>query len=61
MIALTIMALALAAAGYVCGAIKVGFIVADATEKTGFGLGFYVMTVVGLIALPFAIAAQVFA
>lgn len=46
--------------GYVCLAVKAGFIVSDWTEDTGFDAGFYMMVVVGLIALPFAIAVAVF-
>lgn len=30
--------------------VKIGFIVAEATENTGFSFGFYIITVLGLIA-----------
>ena len=56
---LIIIGAVIAAIGYICLAVKIGFIVGDVTEKTGFDAGFYAMTVFGLLALPFAIAAQV--
>jgi hypothetical protein len=56
---LTIMAVVIGVIGYVCLAFKIGFMVSDATENTGFNAGFYAITVFGLLALPIAIAAQV--
>lgn len=42
-------------AGYVVLSVKIGFMVGDATRKTGFDVGFYLMTVFGMLALPFAV------
>jgi hypothetical protein len=41
---------AVAVIGLLCANVKVGFIVSDATQNTGFDTGFYMMTVVGLTA-----------
>jgi hypothetical protein len=51
---LTIMGLVIGAITYVSLCVKVGFIVADATEDSGFQFGFYMITVLSLIALPIA-------
>lgn len=48
-------------AGYVVLSVKVGFMVGDATRNTGFDVGFYLMTVFGMMALPFAIYLEFFA
>jgi hypothetical protein len=56
---LAVMGTVLGAIGYLCLAFKIGSIVGEATEDTGFDYGFYLLTTVGLIALPLAIAAQV--
>ena len=58
MIALSIMATVLGLTAYLCLAIKLGFWVGKKTESTGFDVGFYMMTVIGLITLPIAIAVQ---
>lgn len=41
--------------GVLCLNIKAGYIVAELTENTGFDAGFYMMTVVGLIALELSL------
>lgn len=48
-------------AGYVALSMKIGFMVGDATQGTGFDAGFYLMTVFGMLALPFAIFLEFFA
>lgn len=57
LIAIEIIASVVAAVGYACLCIKAGLMVLIATERTGFNFGFYMMTVIGLLALPFAIFA----
>ncbi|SCY69745.1 hypothetical protein SAMN05660666_02531 [Novosphingobium aromaticivorans] len=51
---LTIMGTVLGVVLYISCAVKIGFIVADKTEGTGFDAGFYMLTVFGLIAMPIA-------
>ena len=48
-------------AGYIVLSVKIGFMVGDATSGTGFDAGFYLMTVIGMFALPFAIYLEFFA
>lgn len=57
MSSLLIIPTAMLLAGYLCLSIKVGFIVADLTEDTGFDAGFYMMTVFGMLSAPVAIIA----
>lgn len=59
MTALLIIATVAFIIAYICMAIKVGFWVGDLTQNTGFDWGFYAITVVTILAIPFAIAAQV--
>ena len=63
MIALTIVAIVVVIVGYVALAVKIGLLVGDWADKTrfgaGFGAGFYMMTTAGLLAIPFAVWAQV--
>lgn len=40
-----------------CATFKVGFIVSDMTEGTGFNVGFYMITVCGLLAAEISLAA----
>lgn len=42
--------IAAAAIGLVCVDVKIGLIVSEMTEGTGFSAGFYMMTVIGLLA-----------
>lgn len=53
--ALLVLAIPVAAVAYICLSVKIGFKVAEATEGSGFGVGYYMMTVVGMLALPPAI------
>jgi hypothetical protein len=41
--------IAIAVIGLLCLDVKIGFMVSEATENTGFDMGFYMMTVIGLI------------
>ena len=59
MTALILIALVVAIIGYGCLAVKIGFWVGELTENTGFDAGFYMMTTCGILAIPFAIYAQV--
>jgi hypothetical protein len=59
MIALTIIVVVAAIVAYICMALKVGLWVFDLTQNTGFGAIFYAITTVTILAIPFAIAAQV--
>ncbi len=47
----------MAVIGLACLNIKIGFIVGDWTENTGFHFGFYMITVVGLFAAEISAAA----
>ncbi len=47
----------IAVVGLFCLNIKIGFIVGDLTRDTGFGVGFYMMTVVGLISIEASLVA----
>lgn len=47
------------ATAYVCAAVKVGFVVLNATEDTGFGVGFYAITVMGILALPIGVGIRI--
>jgi hypothetical protein len=46
--------------GVMCLNVKVGFIVSDKTEDTGFGAGFYMMTVIGLMAAEISAVAFIY-
>ena len=59
MTALIILATVAAIVAYICMAVRVGFWVGDLTRNTGFDWGFYAITVVTILAIPFAIAEQV--
>ena len=59
MTALLIIATVAFIIAYICMAIRVGLWVGDLTQNTGFDWGFYAITVVTILAIPFAIAAQV--
>lgn len=48
-------------AGYVALSMKIGFMVGDATQGTGFDVVFYIMTVFGMLALPIAVYLEFFA
>lgn len=54
--ALLIVLVPVLAIGYLCLAVKIGFMVSEATEHTGFDAGFYMITVIGLTTLPLAAA-----
>jgi len=45
---------------YLCLVIKIGFWVGDIALGTGFDFGFYMITVVCLIALPVCVAIGIF-
>lgn len=45
------------AMGLLCLDVKAGFMVSDATEASGFSVGYYMMTVFGLIAAQGALLA----
>ena len=59
MIALTIIVAVAAIIAYICMAVRVGLWVGDLTQNTGFDWGFYAITTVTILAIPFAIAEQV--
>lgn len=59
MTALLIIAVVAAIVAYICMAIKIGLWVGERTLNTGFDWGFYAITVVTILAIPFAIAEQV--
>jgi hypothetical protein len=59
MTALLIIVVVAAITAYICMAVKIGFWVLDLTQNTGFGPGFHAITIVTILAIPFAIAAQV--
>jgi bacteriorhodopsin len=59
MTALLIIGTVAAIVFYICAAVRIGFWVGDLTENTGFAWGFYAVTVVTILAIPFAIAEQV--
>ena len=59
MTALLILATVAFAVFYFCMAVRIGFWVGDLTQNTGFDAGFYAITTVTILAIPFAIAAQV--
>jgi len=42
-----------------CINVKIGFMVSDATENTGFNAGFYMITVIGLIAAEVSLIAYI--
>ncbi len=60
LITAAIMAGVIIAIGYLCLVFKIGFMVGDATEHTGFDVGFYMITICSLLALPFAIGIGIY-
>lgn len=56
---LAIMGVVVGITGYLCLSVKIALIVGEWAEGTGFDAGFYLMTVVAMLALPFAIGAAV--
>jgi bacteriorhodopsin len=59
MTALLIIGTVAAIIAYICMAVKIGLWVGDRTTNTGFDWGFYAITTVTILAIPFAIAEQV--
>jgi hypothetical protein len=59
MTALLIIGTVAAIVFYICAAVRIGFWVVDLTANTGFAAGFYMVTVITILTIPFAIAAQV--
>ena len=59
MIALLTLATVAFIIAYICMAVRIGFWVGDLTRNTGFDWGFYAITTVTILAIPFAIFVQV--